>query len=237
MNKLTKKQLMIGALILLFAINLAALGTIIYQNYQANQQPAYGPGTATEEMSDPGFDRENRPGNMAPDREATQPGERRAGSNRRRPGRMSGERSFRNREPKDAPDMRGRFHRYVREKLELDDGQYRQYQDLMASTRNKQREIALKLESKRDSMMQELTLDNPDEKKLEQLANEIGHLHTRLKQNTIAHFNQLRSICRPEQRKALNEMMMEMSHHGRPGSPATPQHHSNRPGRGHMNRQ
>ena len=42
MNKLTKKQLLVGALILLFAINLAALGTIIYQNYQSNQsiQPA-----------------------------------------------------------------------------------------------------------------------------------------------------------------------------------------------------
>jgi len=38
MNKLTKKQLLIGALILLFAVNLAALGTIIYQNYQEQQQ-------------------------------------------------------------------------------------------------------------------------------------------------------------------------------------------------------
>jgi len=34
MNKLTKKQLIIGALIFLFVINLAALGTIIYQNYK-----------------------------------------------------------------------------------------------------------------------------------------------------------------------------------------------------------
>jgi len=32
MNKLTKKQLLIGGLILLFVINIAALGTIIYQN-------------------------------------------------------------------------------------------------------------------------------------------------------------------------------------------------------------
>jgi len=38
MNKMTKKQLLIGALILLFAVNLAALGTIIYQNYQEQQQ-------------------------------------------------------------------------------------------------------------------------------------------------------------------------------------------------------
>jgi Spy/CpxP family protein refolding chaperone len=38
MNKLTKKQLLTGALILLFAVNLAALGTIIYQNYQEQEQ-------------------------------------------------------------------------------------------------------------------------------------------------------------------------------------------------------
>ena len=38
MNRLTKKQLLTGALILLFAVNLAALGTIIYQNYQEQQQ-------------------------------------------------------------------------------------------------------------------------------------------------------------------------------------------------------
>lgn len=38
MNKLTKKQLIIGGLILLFVINLAALGTIIYQNYK-DQRP------------------------------------------------------------------------------------------------------------------------------------------------------------------------------------------------------
>jgi len=38
MNRLTKKQLIIGGLILLFVINLAALGTIIYQNYK-DQRP------------------------------------------------------------------------------------------------------------------------------------------------------------------------------------------------------
>ena len=36
MNKLTKKQLLVGGLILLFVINIAALGTIIYQNQQYN---------------------------------------------------------------------------------------------------------------------------------------------------------------------------------------------------------
>lgn len=34
MNKYTKKQLLIGGLVLLIAINLAALGTVLYNNYQ-----------------------------------------------------------------------------------------------------------------------------------------------------------------------------------------------------------
>ncbi|MFO8235938.1 MAG: hypothetical protein R6U04_11105 [Bacteroidales bacterium] len=37
MNKYTKKQLLIGGVILLVVINLAALGTFLYQNYQEKQ--------------------------------------------------------------------------------------------------------------------------------------------------------------------------------------------------------
>jgi Spy/CpxP family protein refolding chaperone len=38
MNRFTKKQILIGGLILLIVINLAALGTFIYQNYQQERQ-------------------------------------------------------------------------------------------------------------------------------------------------------------------------------------------------------
>ncbi|MFP4526073.1 MAG: Spy/CpxP family protein refolding chaperone [Bacteroidales bacterium] len=37
MNKYTKKQLLIGGLVLLVVINLAALGTVLYNNYQQKQ--------------------------------------------------------------------------------------------------------------------------------------------------------------------------------------------------------
>ena len=205
MNKLNRKQLLIGALILLFAINLAALGTIIYQNYQSNQKP--------------------------PDVSRFQPGDKPFPSGKGTPGRRTPDRRMGTRDPAERPGTGRRFDRFVRERLELEERQYRQYQSLVEKTREEQRNIARELADKRNQMMQELTKDEPDQQKLDDLANDIGDLHTRLKQNTIDHFKDFKAICRPEQRKALNQMMIDMSHHGPHSSGIK------RPGGGpHMNR-
>ena len=183
MNKLTKKQLLVGALILLFAINLAALGTIIYQNYQSNQsiQPA----------------RQFSPRNM--------PGS---------PGRGNPGSSVGSMEPGANQGMGRRFEQFVRERLELDSQQFRQYQELLEKSRKEQRIIAMKLSEKRNQMMQEIARDKPDQQKLNDLASDIGGLHTQLKHNTINHFKELKSICRPDQLKALQQLMMNMTHRG-----------------------
>ncbi|MBS3807758.1 MAG: hypothetical protein KGY60_09665, partial [Bacteroidales bacterium] len=109
MNKLNRKQLLIGALILLFAINLAALGTIIYQNYQSNQNP-------------PGVSR-------------FQPGDRPLPSGKGTPGRRTPDRRMRTSDPAERPGTGRRFDHFVRERLELDERQYRQYQELVEKTR------------------------------------------------------------------------------------------------------
>lgn len=205
MNKLTKKQLLIGALILLFAINLAALGTIIYQNYQNNQIP--------QEV--------NR----------FQPGERHVPSGRGVPGRSTPGRRMGTKDPAERQDSGRPFNQLVRERLELDEQQFSQYQELMKKNREEQRNIAMVLAEKRNQMMEELAKDEPNQQKLDDLAREIGDLHTELKRNTIDHFNQFRSICRPEQRKALNQMILDMSHH----KPHQPGHNRPPGGRG-MNR-
>lgn len=205
MNKLTRKQLLIGGLILLFAINLAALGTIIYQNYQSNQNP-------------PGVSR-------------FQPGDRPFPSGKGTPGRRIPDRKMGTMDPKERQGTDRRFDYFVREKLDLDEQQFRQYHDLMENTREEQRNIAMKLADKRNQMMQELAKDEPDQQRMNDLANDIGDLHTQLKQNTIDHFKELRTICRPDQLEALRQLMMNMSHqnHHQP-------RHDRPQGRRHMNR-
>jgi len=205
MNKLTKKQLLVGGLILLFAINLAALGTIIYQNYQSNQIP-------------PGVRK-------------IQPGDRPLPSGKGTPGRRTPGRGMGNLNPAGEQVTGRRFDHYIRQRLSLDEKQFGRYQELMEKTRGEQRTIAMELAEKRNQMMQELTREDPDSLKLENLAKEIGQLHTRLKMNTMDHFRQLRSICRPEQRDALNRLMINMSKHG----PHQPGHNRPHGGR-HMNR-
>lgn len=199
MNKFTKKQLLVGALILLFAINLAALGTIIYQNHQTNRQ--------TEAVSS--YEPRSRPLNR----------------DRERPGRPMG------RMERSSSAGTGRhFDQFVRDRLNLDDRQFQEFVRLRKETRDEQVRIAGELSTKRNELMEELTTDDPDQQKLQELAEEIGQLHTRLKMNTIEHFRNMRSICRPEQMDELNDMMMDMSHRG------MPQHGRNRPhGPRHMN--
>jgi Spy/CpxP family protein refolding chaperone len=184
MNKLTKKQLLIGALILLFAVNLGALGTIIYQNYRYQQ-----------ERSEVG----SSPGHYSTTPETT-----------RDPGRP-----MRQMEPGNRQGTPRMFTHFIQRRLNLDQDQLRQYESMMQETRAEQHKIVSRMDMIRDSMMQELTRENPDTSKLNELANEIGQLHGCLKHNTIDHFQRLRSICRPDQRSALNEMILRMSTHDR----------------------
>jgi len=207
MNDLNKKQLLIGGLILLFAINLAALGTLIYQNYQRNQQEQI--------VND--FQPANRPGH---------PGRTNLPSGRSDQ-RPSGK-SMDTMEPGSNLGTGRRFDKYVREQVKLDEQQYRQYRELMGKTRQEQRNIAMKLSEKRNQLMQELAADEPDQQKLEELASDIGALHRQLKINTIDHFNAFKSICRPDQMDSLRQLMRNMSHH----PPHQPGHNRPQGGRG-----
>ena len=200
MNNITKKQLLIGALILLFVINIAALGTIIYQNYQDNQQssPPYPP----EQRE---WLKERLQKNRRPDK----------------PERID-------RQARE--NIRG-FEYIVKRRLQLDEDQFEQFRSISFNTRKKQRDIARLLNQKRDSLMQELTKEQPDSIKMHQMASEIGELHTKLKTQTIDHFTQLKALCRPEQIERLNRMIMEMTHRSRHKPGADRNNHG--PGRKH----
>lgn len=186
MNKLTKKQLLIGGIMLLVAINLAALATIIYQNQQFKDTNA------------PVFqnDTQRSPGSARPTRR---------GRNMSRTPR--GDRSM------------GRFEHHIQNQLNLDSQQFEQFQKMHRQNRNDIKTIAQMLEEKRSQMMLELSRKEPDTAKLNTIANEIGALHTRLKQSTINHFMEMKQLCRPDQREKLNELIrkMESTHRQNPG--------------------
>jgi len=186
MNKLTKKQLLIGGLILLFVINIAALGTIIYQNQKYNNELDF-----SEEQEKSWYDsrREKRyDRHMHKDR-----------NERSRPGRGN------------------RFDYYIKDELNFSDSQFDEYLDLRTKNKDEQHSIVEKLAQKREDMMKELSTVNPDTTKLKQIAEQIGDLHKELKNKTIEHFMEVKTICNPSQKEKFNNLIRRMEKHHRPG--------------------
>jgi Spy/CpxP family protein refolding chaperone len=193
MNRFTKKQILIGALVLLFVINLAALGTIIYQNYHYKWdrfRPPIGERDWPERMKE----QEDWP--------------------RRNGGRGNWSKRPDSMKRKSREEGRG-FEYYIKRRLQLDQEQFEKFRVLHRENMESMKEVAGELGQKRDSLMKELTRKDPDSSKMYRLAREIGNLHTRLKENTIDHFTKIKDICRPEQKDELNRMIMEMSRHGK----------------------
>ena len=183
MNKLTKKQLLISGLILLFVINIAALGTIIYQNQKYKE-------TAKEEEYPEKAWNESRKGER--------------------------EKDFRHKGHKDDDHNKrrgNRFDYFIKDELNFDENQFSKFLDLRKKNKEKQHNIVRKLSQKRKEMMTELSTENPDTIKLQQIARQIGNLHEELKKGTIEHFIQVKAICKPSQKEKFKELIRKMEKH------------------------
>ncbi|MFP4619935.1 MAG: Spy/CpxP family protein refolding chaperone [Bacteroidales bacterium] len=192
MNKFTKKQILIGALILLFVINIAALGTIIYQNYQHKwKQPSF-------PVEKPDWSQRERDSRLGAGRDKEKWPARKDSLNKK--GSQQKERGF---------------EYFIKRKLDLDEEQFRKFQTLHNENMETMKKIARELGQKQEVLMKELTKEKPDSNKMKRLAGEIGDLHTQLKINTVEHFSRMKELCNPEQRGKLNQMIMEMAKHGR----------------------
>ena len=183
MNKLTKKQLLIGGLILLFVINIAALGTIIYQN-QNYKAPA-----EKEDYSERSWN-ESRKGKRERDFH---------------------HKDHKNEE--DEKRRGNRFDHFIKDELNFDEDQFSKFLDLREQNKEKQHNIVRKLSQKREGMMSELSAENPDTSKLKEIAKQIGNLHEELKKGTIEHFIQVKAICNPSQKEQFNELIQKMEKH------------------------
>lgn len=102
------------------------------------------------------------------------------------------------------------MHRYLREELNLTEEQFVLFKELSKEGFDKSKSIAYQLDEKRIEFFDELTKENADEKKLDEIAREIGDLHYNLKKETINHYFELKEICTAEQQKVLGKLFMQM---------------------------
>ena len=72
--------------------------------------------------------------------------------------------------------------------------------------------ITRDLEDLRLQMLDELAKENPDKEKLTIIAEEIGNLHTELKQATIDFYLQMKSVCQKDQQTKLYQIFHSMLH-------------------------
>jgi Spy/CpxP family protein refolding chaperone len=202
MNKLTKKQLLIGGLILLFVINIAALGTIIYQNQKYNNERNF---------------REEEP--------------ERSWRDSRREKRYD-RRMHEDRDDRSRPGRGNRFDYYLKDELNFNETQFDKFLELRTKNKEAQHLIVEKLAQKRKEMMKELSSADPDSALLKEIAKEIGDLHEDLKTKTIEHFMEVKTICNPSQKEKFNTLIRRMEkHHGpmhSPGRRPGPNPHSGR---------
>jgi len=98
-----------------------------------------------------------------------------------------------------------------REQLQLDDRQNREFIQLNRTFNQRAGRMAGRLDILRRSMIEELAKPEPDMQKVGNITDEIGSIHSSLKQETADYYLGLKSVCTPEQQERLKEMFVVMS--------------------------
>lgn len=59
-------------------------------------------------------------------------------------------------------------------------------------------------------LVEEMTSESPSKAKMDSIAQNIGKLRSGIKKQTVRHFENIKSICTPEQRILLDQLLKEM---------------------------
>lgn len=100
--------------------------------------------------------------------------------------------------------------RFFREQLNLQPQQMEIFRELNRSFNRTAWQINHQLESLRIEMVRELGLENPHAQKLASISEEIGKLHTQLKNETIDYYLAMKEACTDEQQEKLNEIFISV---------------------------
>lgn len=108
--------------------------------------------------------------------------------------------------PPERPSGPPRSLDFLRHELALSDSQIAQLQAQRATFDKQIDEFRLKLQKKREALVEELRSDEPDSGRIDQLVEEIGELQIELEKKAIRGILQGKAILTPEQREKLLQM-------------------------------
>jgi len=100
--------------------------------------------------------------------------------------------------------------RFFREQLNLSAEQVDLFRELNRNYNRTAREITLQLEGLRAEMVDEMGKPEANRQRLAEITNEIGELHTRLKNVTIDYYMGMKTAADEQQKEKLNEIFRSM---------------------------
>ncbi len=109
---------------------------------------------------------------------------------------------------------RGRMAYFIKNELNLDEEQYRKLQVSMEKNENRYGKLFFRLDSIRNEIFSELSGNNPDREKLNELAYEYGVLTEKHRLYMIEHFLELKDICQPHQYPAYKKLLEDLQQRG-----------------------
>jgi Spy/CpxP family protein refolding chaperone len=107
------------------------------------------------------------------------------------------------------------YHRHHKGKffdnsLNLTEEQQQHFKKAKHKFYSEAKKIAGQMHKKRVEFINELASDEPDTLKLQEIAEEIGSLHTKLKFQTYRHYLDMKNICTKEQEEKLIKIFQSM---------------------------
>ncbi len=96
----------------------------------------------------------------------------------------------------------------MKEILDLNDKQFDQFRNARFAFHQKAQNIDLTIRKKRMELFEELKKTNSNPQKIQQISEEIGQLHTQLNIEMSNYYEEIKNICRPEQREQLYQFFM-----------------------------
>lgn len=106
--------------------------------------------------------------------------------------------------------MRMQNGRIFRDQLGLDQDQFLQFRNFRRDFNQQGLALRDSMRMIRDQWLGELSKENTDDRRLNELAGEIGHLHMRLKLLTAKYYLNMKGVCNPEQQKKLHVLFSNM---------------------------
>jgi len=100
--------------------------------------------------------------------------------------------------------------KFFREQLDLTPKQVDQFRELNRNYNRTAHEITVHLEKLRTEMVEEMGKPKADMQRLDEITNEIGELHTRLKNVTIDYYMGMKTAADEQQKEKLNEIFRSM---------------------------